>query len=91
MDPSAIGAILATLRSKGETPEEIAGMVRAMKKACNTVQVDGKCLDIVGTGGDGEWTTNHATFLSFELTSLHTYENVYFCNLITSRGRYDQY
>ena len=56
MDPSAIGAILATLRSKGETPEEIAGMVRAMKKACNTVQVDGKCLDIVGTGGDGEWT-----------------------------------
>jgi anthranilate phosphoribosyltransferase len=55
MDPVVIGAILTSLRSKGETPEEIAGMVRAMKKACNTVQVDGKCLDIVGTGGDGKW------------------------------------
>ena len=53
-----IGAILATLRSKGETPEEIAGMVRAMKKACNAVRVDGKCLDIVGTGGDGECIVN---------------------------------
>ena len=54
MDPVVIGAILTSLRSKGETPEEIAGMVRAMKKACNTVHVDGKCLDIVGTGGDGK-------------------------------------
>ena len=35
-DPIYVGAILTSLRSKGETPEEIAGMVRAMKKVCNS-------------------------------------------------------
>ena len=33
-DSALVGAILVALRSKGETPDEIAGMVRAMKKVC---------------------------------------------------------
>ena len=33
-DAALVGAILVALRAKGETPDEIAGMVRAMKKVC---------------------------------------------------------
>ena len=55
---------------RGETPIEISGMVRSMKKACKPVtvydefiDVDGqhKLLDIVGTGGDGADTINIST------------------------------
>jgi anthranilate phosphoribosyltransferase len=60
-DPAVVGAILTLLRAKGETPKEIAGMVRAMRTACNPVRVDGKLLDIVGTGGDGADTINIST------------------------------
>lgn len=34
-----MGALLVMLRQRGETPAEIAGMVRAMKKACRPVNV----------------------------------------------------
>jgi anthranilate phosphoribosyltransferase len=34
-----VGALLVMLRQRGETPAEIAGMVRAMKKACRPVNV----------------------------------------------------
>lgn len=60
-DPAPVGALLVLLRSKGETPSEIAGMVRSMKKACSPVNVVGKLLDIVGTGGDGADTINIST------------------------------
>ena len=36
-------------------------MVKSMTKACNPVIVDGKLLDIVGTGGDGADTINIST------------------------------
>jgi anthranilate phosphoribosyltransferase len=61
-DPAAIGAFLALLRAKGESPSEIAGMVKAMYKACIPVHLPGmKLLDIVGTGGDGADTINIST------------------------------
>jgi anthranilate phosphoribosyltransferase len=60
-DPVVVGAMLVLLRSKGETPSEIAGMVRAMKSACRPVVYPGKLLDIVGTGGDGADTINIST------------------------------
>ena len=60
-DPAAVGALLTLLRAKGETPKEIAGMVRAMRTACNPVVIAGKLLDIVGTGGDGADTINIST------------------------------
>lgn len=50
-DPVQVGALLAMLRQRGETPVEIAGMVRAMLKQRFPVNVTGKLLDIVGTGG----------------------------------------
>lgn len=60
-DEAVVGALLTLLRAKGETPKEIAGMVNAMKKACNAVTLEGKLLDIVGTGGDGADTINIST------------------------------
>ena len=60
-DAAVVGAALTLLRAKGETPIEVAGMVRAMQKACKPVHVEGKLLDIVGTGGDGADTINIST------------------------------
>ena len=53
-DEVQVGSLLTLLRAREETPEEIAGMVKAMNAACNRVDLgDKKLLDIVGTGGDG--------------------------------------
>lgn len=61
-DEVQVGSLLTLLRQKGETPDEIAGMVQAMNDACNAVDLgDQKLLDIVGTGGDGADTINIST------------------------------
>jgi anthranilate phosphoribosyltransferase len=61
-DEVQVGSLLTLLRARGETPEEIAGMVKAMNKACRSVDLSGqKLLDIVGTGGDGADTINIST------------------------------
>jgi len=61
-DEVQVGSLLTLLRARGETPLEIAGMVRAMNQACNGVDLgDAKLLDIVGTGGDGADTINIST------------------------------
>ncbi|WP_292379555.1 anthranilate phosphoribosyltransferase [Methanosarcina sp. UBA289] len=58
-----IGAFLLALRAKGEKPEEIAGFVRGMKKAANTIQPNTpfRLVDTCGTGGDGLNTINIST------------------------------
>lgn len=61
-DPIQVSSLLTLLRARNETPEEIAGMVRAMNNACNSVNIPNtKLLDIVGTGGDGADTINIST------------------------------
>eukprot|EP00568_Trieres_chinensis_P007535 CAMPEP_0183294488 /NCGR_PEP_ID=MMETSP0160_2-20130417/2811_1 /TAXON_ID=2839 ORGANISM="Odontella Sinensis, Strain Grunow 1884" /NCGR_SAMPLE_ID=MMETSP0160_2 /ASSEMBLY_ACC=CAM_ASM_000250 /LENGTH=405 /DNA_ID=CAMNT_0025455825 /DNA_START=13 /DNA_END=1230 /DNA_ORIENTATION=+ len=61
-DEVQVGSLLSLLRARGETPDELAGMVRAMNKACNAVDLgDRRLLDIVGTGGDGADTINIST------------------------------
>lgn len=49
------------LRAKGETVEEITGLVRTMYEHANTIEVPGATVDIVGTGGDGAKTVNIST------------------------------
>jgi len=57
-----VASLLTLLRARKETPQEIAGMVRAMNEAALTVDCgDKKLLDIVGTGGDGADTINIST------------------------------
>ncbi|MDV7216258.1 anthranilate phosphoribosyltransferase [Streptomyces prunicolor] len=59
-----IAGFVVALRAKGETVEEITGLVRAMYEHANVIEVSGKTVDIVGTGGDGAKTVNISTMSS---------------------------
>ncbi|MFF5917096.1 anthranilate phosphoribosyltransferase [Streptomyces flavochromogenes] len=56
-----IAGFVVALRAKGETVEEITGLVRTMYEHANTIEVPGDTVDIVGTGGDGAKTVNIST------------------------------
>lgn len=57
-----IGALLAALRSKGETETEIAGFAQGMRDAARTIDPDRSPLvDTCGTGGDDYDTINVST------------------------------
>ncbi len=63
MAPALAGAMLAGLRAKGETAEEIRGFATAMRElAVHPVIPDGApTVDTVGTGGDGSGSLNLST------------------------------
>lgn len=64
--PAQIAAYLMGLRLKGETVEEIAGSVRAMRaKAIRIAVGDPLVVDTCGTGGDGAHTFNISTTTAF--------------------------
>lgn len=63
-----VSAILVALRMKGESPSEIAGFVRAMRRFSNKIDA-GYAIDTAGTGGDGVGTLNAST-ASAILTSI---------------------
>jgi anthranilate phosphoribosyltransferase len=66
--PAQIAAYLMGLRLKGETVEEIAGSVRAMRaKAVRVAIGDPLVVDTCGTGGDGAHTFNISTTAAFIL------------------------
>ncbi|MGB8942360.1 MAG: anthranilate phosphoribosyltransferase [Streptomyces sp.] len=56
-----IAGFVVALRAKGETVEEISGLVRTMYEHANVIEVPGQTVDIVGTGGDGAKTVNIST------------------------------
>lgn len=59
---SQIGALLAALRTKGETEAEIAGFARGMRDTMRTIDPDrAPLVDICGTGGDEYNTINVST------------------------------
>ncbi len=60
-DPHQVAAFLAMLKYRGETPEEVAGMVAALEKKALQVTLPYPVLDIVGTGGDLAHTVNIST------------------------------
>ncbi len=59
--PSQLAAFAVLLRAKGETPAELGGLVRAMLDRATPVQVSGRAVDVVGTGGDRAQTVNIST------------------------------
>lgn len=59
-----IAGFAVALRAKGETVEEITGLVRTMYRHANVIEVPGRTVDIVGTGGDGAKTVNISTMSS---------------------------
>jgi anthranilate phosphoribosyltransferase len=56
-----IAAFAAVLRAKGETIEEVTGLVRAMLAAAAPLRVAGPLVDTCGTGGDRSGTFNVST------------------------------
>lgn len=52
---------LKLLAEKGETPEELEGLVHVMQKKMRPVVLSEELLDIVGTGGDGSNSVNIST------------------------------
>jgi anthranilate phosphoribosyltransferase len=63
--PAQIAAFIVSLRAKGESAEEMTGLVDAMYEAAVTVDIDAPVVDIVGTGGDGLGTFNISTTAAF--------------------------
>ena len=59
--PSQIAAFVVALRAKGETPEEVAGLVEVMLHEAAHVTVPGRVVDTCGTGGDRAHTVNIST------------------------------
>ncbi|WP_431044844.1 anthranilate phosphoribosyltransferase [Streptomyces sp. P1-3] len=56
-----IAGFLVALRAKGETVAEVTGLVRTMYAHANVIEVPGRTVDIVGTGGDLAKTVNIST------------------------------
>lgn len=60
-----IAAFLVALRAKGETADELAGMLASTMAAASLVPLDDDerdaAIDVVGTGGDGSHTVNVST------------------------------
>ena len=64
--PAQIGAFLAAIRVKGETPEEIAGAAQVMRALSTKVEVSHPNLvDTCGTGGSGTKLFNISTAAAF--------------------------
>jgi anthranilate phosphoribosyltransferase len=59
--PVQVAGFLVALRSKGETVDELAGLVEAMIANASPIDIAGEKLDIVGTGGDQQNTVNIST------------------------------
>ena len=63
IDPAVAGAILTSLRIKGESAEEVRGFAKAMRELATTIDLEENdtTIDIVGTGGDGSNSFNLST------------------------------
>ncbi|TWF78233.1 anthranilate phosphoribosyltransferase [Pseudonocardia hierapolitana] len=59
--PAQIAAFAVLLRAKGETADEITGLVASLMRHATPVPIDGHAVDVVGTGGDGADTVNVST------------------------------
>jgi anthranilate phosphoribosyltransferase len=59
--PAQVGALVAALRTKGETVDELSGMVESMRAHATPVLLPVDAVDTCGTGGDGAGTFNIST------------------------------
>jgi anthranilate phosphoribosyltransferase len=63
VSPLMSSAVLAALRAKGETPAEVRGLARALRRLARKPAIPrvGTLVDVVGTGGDGSRSYNLST------------------------------
>lgn len=59
--PAQVAGFVIALRSKGETAEEVVGLVKTMRAFSARISVSGELLDTCGTGGDRTGTFNVST------------------------------
>jgi anthranilate phosphoribosyltransferase len=68
--PAQVGALLAALRMKGETVDEVVGAAQAMRQRMVRVDTDlPVLLDNCGTGGDGSGSVNVSTLAALILAA----------------------
>ncbi len=65
LSPILAGAFLVALSLKGESEEEILGIVEIMREQMVSLDFSGETLDTCGTGGDGISTINVSTMAAF--------------------------
>ncbi|GAA4845617.1 anthranilate phosphoribosyltransferase [Kitasatospora terrestris] len=59
--PAQVAGFMVALRAKGETVEEVSGLVESMYAHAEPLHIPGPAVDIVGTGGDRAKTVNIST------------------------------
>jgi len=59
--PVQIAGFVIALRAKGETTDELVGLVKTMRAFSEKIEVSGEVLDTCGTGGDRTGTFNVST------------------------------
>jgi anthranilate phosphoribosyltransferase len=59
--PAQIAGFVVALRAKGESVDEVEGLVQSMYEHAAPITVPGRALDVVGTGGDRSSTVNIST------------------------------
>ena len=52
---------LLSLKNKGESPQEVIDLVETMYQHAQLINIPDRCVDVVGTGGDGANTINIST------------------------------
>ena len=60
-----VAALLAMLRLRGETPEELAAFARVMRGRSVKIDAPDDAVDLCGTGADGSGTFNISTLAAF--------------------------
>ena len=63
--PVLVAALLAMMRVRGETPEEVAAFARVMRSRAVHVDAPDDAVDLCGTGADGLHTFNISTLSAF--------------------------
>ncbi len=56
-----IKRFLLSLKNKGESPQEVIDLVETMYQHAQLINIPDRCVDVVGTGGDGANTINIST------------------------------
>src|SRR5260221_6002075 len=59
--PTQIAGFGVALRMKGETAGELSGLAETMLARATTINIPGRIVGLVGTGGDGARTVNIPT------------------------------
>jgi anthranilate phosphoribosyltransferase len=59
--PAQLAAFAVLLRVKGETPDELGGLVTTMRERATPLTIAARAVDVVGTGADRAHTVNIST------------------------------